>query len=153
MPSYLPPRNRTTSHDHRLESESDEDQTHHVHVTSQNEDAIAELHRTVTKQSRKIAIDELDPAFADFEKYLRSDDQSGPQPIPLSVCFKSVTTYGQPGGAAGVKTLKDAIWRTLTFRDVYESVHKRVFSSKRVEDGQPLIRDFSGVVRNGQMML
>jgi hypothetical protein len=88
-----------------------------------------------------------------LEEYLRKEQQNTTRPLPLSVCFKNLSTYGRPGGSVPVKTLKHAIWRTLTFQDVYEWTLKRYISPTKVEDGHALIRDFSGVVRNGEMML
>ena len=122
-----------------------------VHVTPGAEDAVAKLYRTITNQSQESS--DISPAVAELEVYLQQDQQDGGQPLPLGVCFKSITTYGRPGGATPVKTLKDAIWRTLTFQDIYEWTFKRIVSPSKVEDGHALIRDFSGVVKNGQMML
>lgn len=143
MPAY-PPVRHGSSH-HGLEPQQrDPDQISHVDVSVEAEDTIADLHQTITIE---------DPVFSDLKKYLNDDQGSRPQPFPLSVCFKSVSTYGRPGGAAPVKTLKDAIWRTLTFQDVYEWTFKKLISPDKIENGQALIRDFSGVVRNGEMML
>ncbi|KAM6508779.1 ATP-binding cassette transporter snq2 [Fusarium solani] len=102
----------------------------HVIVSQEAEEAIAELHNTITNES--------DPRISELGKYLRNDQQSRIRAFPLSVCFKSVSAYGQSGGIA---------------RDAYEWTFKRVISPDRGEKGQALIRDFSGVVRSGEMML
>ena len=147
MPPSLPSRNsargRTRSHG---DSAHDlEDTIEHVTVSEEREDRIATLHRAITEPHDNTA-------FESLEKYLQ-EDEAWPGPPPLSVCFKSLTTYGQPGGAAPIKTLKDAIWRTITLQDIYELTIKRLVSPVKVENGQALIRDFSGVLRNGEMML
>lgn len=114
-------------------------------MSPETEHAVADIHRVITETHDN-------PKFRNLEKYLE-DDEGGPRSAPLSVCFKSVTVYGRPGGAAPVKTLGDAIWRTLTLQDIYELTLKRFVSPIKAETGQALIRDFSGVLRNGQMML
>ncbi|CAI6094480.1 unnamed protein product [Clonostachys chloroleuca] len=157
MPSYLlHQRNEPRDGSHPTEH----DLNQHVFVTAEAEDTVTELHRVISKQTKHAEPDtSTTPAFEDFEKYLRSTQENAetqakkPQPVPLSVCFKSITTYGRQGGPKSVKTLKDAIWRTLTLQDIYEATLKRLIFPDRVENGQALIRDFSGVVRNGQMML
>ncbi|KAH7115454.1 ABC-2 type transporter-domain-containing protein [Dactylonectria estremocensis] len=148
MPPFLPPlRLANSNHGPGFQApEREADQISHVFATREAEETIAELHNAITNES--------DPTFSALGKYLRDEQQSRIQAFPLSVCFKSVSTYGRPGGTAPVKTLKDAIWRTLTFQDVYEwTFIKRVISPAKVYNGQALIRDFSGVVRNGEVML
>ena len=155
MPSYLFPLNRASAHEPPIEAAVGEGEDHisQVVATSEAEDAIAELHRTITGRSGLTAKADLGGPFAGFEEYLRRDEQSGASSVPLSVCFKGVTTYGKQEGATGVKTLKDALLRTFTLQEIYEWTLKRVISPDRVENGRALIRDFTGVVRNGEMML
>ncbi|KAF4956228.1 hypothetical protein FSARC_11627 [Fusarium sarcochroum] len=145
-PTFL---SRVNTHEHHTghiePTRESQDGVEHVTVDEDIEYAVAGLHRAVTESHENTA-------FEDLEKYLQHD-QDNPRPPPLSVCFKSVTTYGRAGGAAPVKTVKDAIWRTLTCQDIYELTLKKIVSPIKPEDGRPLIRDFSGVVRNGQMML
>ncbi|KAL6918761.1 hypothetical protein FSHL1_002757 [Fusarium sambucinum] len=139
---------RTNTHDHHNHSETSRESQEgvtHVTVDDEIEHAVAGLHRAVTEPHANSAVQDL-------EKYLQND-QGSPGPPPLSVCFKSVTTYGRATGAAPIKTVKDAIWRTLTLQDIYELTFKKILSPAKAEDGRPLIRDFSGVIRNGQMML
>lgn len=133
------------SHTHAEAAHRVEDSVSHVTVSAEAEDAVAELHRAITEPRDRAR-------FEDLEGYLQGDEK-GPGPSPLSVCFKSVTTYGHPGGAKPIKTLKDAIWRTLTLQDIYELTLKRLVSPNKAEDGHAIIRDFSGTLRNGQMML
>ncbi|SPO07766.1 probable ATP-binding multidrug cassette transport protein [Cephalotrichum gorgonifer] len=154
MPSYLFPLNRASAPEQSSDAAQNEgDHTSHVDVTDEAEDVIAELHHTITGQSFNTSKEDHGGAFAGFEAYLRGDGQTGPQSIPLSVCFKSVTTYGQQQGTTFAKTVKDAIFRTLTLQDIYEWTLKRVISPVRAENGRALIRDFTGVVRSGEMML
>lgn len=155
MPSHLlPARNRTVSHETQFnDDQKEEDEASHVVLNRGVEDDVAELHRTLTEKPITRKPTQIDPVFADFEQYLRQDDASISQPTNLSVCFKSVTTYGRAGGVAKVKTLRDAIWRTLTLQDVYEATLKKIIAPERLERGQALIRDFSGVVNTGEIML
>lgn len=151
MPSFLL---RQRSEPQGTAVEHDQDQDPHVFVTDEAEDTVTGLHKALSRHSRH----QSSGSFDDFEKYLQRgsdnpDAPSRPDPVPLSVCFKSVTTYGKQGGPTAVKTLKDAIWRTLTCQDIYEATLKRWVSPDKVENGQALIKDFSGVVRNGEMML
>ncbi|KAF5004030.1 hypothetical protein FDECE_9443 [Fusarium decemcellulare] len=146
MPSYL--RHGVEPHPHTVEH--DQDQDPHVFLTAEIENTVGELHREISRYSQPASHDN----FADFEKYLRRDqDQGTPGSVPLSVCFKSVTTYGQQTGQGSVKTLKDAVWEALTLKSVYNAAFSHVISPPKKEDGNPLIRDFTGLVKNGQMML
>ncbi|KAH6995346.1 ABC-2 type transporter-domain-containing protein [Ilyonectria destructans] len=145
MPGLPQSRPKTSNVAPEIHSEHDGDDASHVFVTSDAQDAVAELHRAITN--------DLDPALSSLDQYLRDYNRAESHPVSLSVCFKSVTTYGQPGGAKPVKTLRDAIWRTLTLQDIYEWTFKRILRPTKVEEGQALIRDFSGVVRGGEMML
>ena len=153
MPSYLSPRLSSFNHnvDHNAESERDQEQ--HVFVSPECDNEIAEIHRAVTNHSISKPTENTFPHLADLEKYIRANDPAGLQPIPLSVCFKNLTTYGQPLNSSSVKTLGTALWRTLTFQDIYEATFKKFIASKGASRGHALIRDFSGLVRNGEMML
>ncbi|KAL0930637.1 ABC drug exporter [Colletotrichum truncatum] len=143
MPPFPPLRPTKSNHDHGRPH--DTDYGSHVVIDQETEDIIAGLHGTITN--------EPETEFPELGRYLRDDQQARTQAFPLSVCLKSVSTYGRPGGLEPVRTLKDAIWRTLTFQDVYEWTLKRMLSSDKMENGQALIRDFSGVVRSGEMLL
>ncbi|KAM5353211.1 hypothetical protein ACJZ2D_016892 [Fusarium nematophilum] len=146
MPSLLPPVQLANYHGPGVRPPRREaDEASHVISTREAEETIAELHNAITNRS--------DPVTSKLGRYLRDEQPSRIQAFPLSVCFKSVSTYGRPRGIKPVKTLKHAIWRTLTFQDVYEWTFKRLISPDKVESGQALLRDFSGVVQNGEMML
>lgn len=153
MPSYLYPIHRASIHEVVEPPTPEEDETQHVAATLENEEAVAGLHKTITGQSYPPEKRQSLGPFAGFEDYLRRNEEEGAQAVPLSVCFKNVTTYGRQEGAASAKTLKDAIVRTLTLQDIYEWTLKRLISPEKVENGRALIRDFTGVVRNGEMML
>ena len=148
MPSYFPPRLSSFQQDASHKSESERDQEQHVFAISEPE--VAKIHKTVTNHSNPGA---PSPHLEELEKYIRSNDPAGPQALPLSVCFKNLTTYGQPLGSTSVKTLGKAIWRTLTMQDIYEATLKKLVHRNAGNRGHALIRDFSGVVRNGEMML
>jgi len=136
--------------------------TEHIPSTTvchETENVIATLHRTITGRSHAHD-DESDSdaqsqsgSFAKFEEYLREDQGKGPEAIPVSVCFKNVSTYGRKSGDVPVKTVWDAVRRTLMLQDIYESMLKKIVSPEKIEHGRALIRDFTGVVKSGEMML
>lgn len=117
-----------------------------VHVCHEDEDAIADIHRTLTVQ-------EYSEPHSSFDRFLEQEVQGGKKRSNLGVCFQSVSTWGEGDGHADVKTLGTALWRTLTFRDIYEWTVQPWLSTKDPHKGRPLIRDFSGVVQSGEMML
>lgn len=119
-------------------------------------DAIAELHRVLSGQPERDSrqYPEAHVAFDDFlQKENAALEEAGIVPASLGVCFKDLTTWGDGDTHASVKTLKHALWRTLTGQDLYEWTFARMFSRKKPENGRALIRDFSGVVRGGEIML
>lgn len=158
MPSYLLSPRQEVSGDPLQHSQ--EDENNHVFVTDEAAGTVNQLHRALSEpnppqQLRQNEEKQLDPDFAELESYLRTEDDPSawPAPAPLSVCFKSISTYGTKAGPESIKTVRDAIWRTLTFQDMYEATLKKLVSPEKIEQGRPLIRDFSGVVKNGEMML
>lgn len=154
MPSFLYPLHRaSTTHEPPVEpAQREDDGVSHVAGTAEDEEAVAELFKTITGKTEPAEkAGAAAGSFAGFESYVRQDEHS--QSVPLSVCFKNVTTYGRHEGASAAKTLKDSIVRTLTLQDIYEWTLKRLISPEKVENGRALIRDFTGVVRNGEMML
>lgn len=168
--SFHAPRVKLSNQDQPL-SPGGDDAANGEHVSStavchETEDIIANFHRTITgrsqadnqKSSGRKTDDDDDAqsnpgSFAKFEEYLRHDQEKGQRPIPVSVCFRDVSTYGRQSGDAPVKTVWDAVWRTLTLQDIYEWSLKKIISPERVENGRPLIRNFTGLVRSGEMML
>jgi hypothetical protein len=120
-----------------------------VHLTHEDEDAIAEIHRTLTSSK---AYDYSEP-HSSFDKFLEAELQAGRKKPNLGVCFQSLSTWGAGGDHANVKTLGTALWRTLTFQDVYEWTIKPWISKPEPQSGRQLIRDFTGVVRGGEIML
>lgn len=88
-----------------------------------------------------------------FDKFLEAEVQAGKKRSNLGVSFKSLTTWGGGESQVNVKTLATAFWRTLTLQDIYEWTVKPWVDDKEPEHGRALIRDFSGVVRSGEMML
>jgi hypothetical protein len=118
-------------------------------LTYEDEDAIAEIHRTLTSSK---AYDYSEP-HSSFDKFLEAELQAGRKKPNLGVCFQSLSTWGAGGEHANVKTLGTALWRTLTFQDVYEWTIKPWLSKPEPQSGRQLIRDFTGVVRSGEIML
>ncbi len=117
-----------------------------VHVCHEDEDAIADIHRTLTVQ-------EYSEPHTSFDKFLEEEVRGGKSLSNLGVCFQSVSTWGEGDGHTDVKTLGTALWRTLTFRDIYEWTVQPWLSRNEPQKGRQLVRDFSGVVQSGEMML
>ncbi|KAL4893646.1 ABC-2 type transporter-domain-containing protein [Aspergillus ambiguus] len=123
-----------------------------VHLSDIDENAIADIHRTLTEAPDHDAHFYSEP-HSSFDKFLEAEFRAGKKRSNLGVCFKSLSTWGEGDDHAAVKTLGTALWRTLTFQDVYEWTIKPWASKKQPESGRQLIHDFSGVVRSGEMML
>ncbi|RAL09122.1 putative ABC multidrug transporter [Aspergillus homomorphus CBS 101889] len=124
----------------------------HVFLSREDEDELAEIHRTLTAPRRQDAREYAEP-HSSFDKFLDEEVRAGKMKSNLGVCFQSLSTWGDGEEHVKVKTLGTALWRTLTLQDVYEWTIKPWVSKKKPEDGRQLIRDFSGVVRSSEMML
>lgn len=124
-----------------------------VQVSHEDEDAIAEIHRTLTEKSHSGPHQEYSEPHSSFDKFLAEQVGRGKKRSSLGVCFQSLSTWGEGNGHANVKTLGTALWRTLTLQDIYEWTIQPWLSTLKLQDGRPLIRDFSGVVESGEMML
>ena len=136
-------------------SYADRDEISRVETGQDALEAITELHRVLSGQEQQVSqqYPEAHLAFDDFlQKENAAREEAGLAQARLGVYFKDVTTWGAGGTHAPVKTLKDALWRTLTCQDLYEWTFGRL-SKPKPEDGRPLIRNFSGVVRGGEIML
>lgn len=145
------------SHPHHgpFTSNQDVSSTEHpprVQVSHADSDAIAHIHRTLTTKSHPEA-PRYDEPHSSLDKFLDEQVQEGRKRSNLGVCFQSVSIWGAGNEHASVKTLKDAIWRTLTFQDIYEWTIQPWRSPPKPQEGRPLIWDFSGVVQSGEMML
>lgn len=124
-----------------------------VQVSHEDEDAIADIHRTLTEKSLSDVRQEYPEPHSSFDKFLEEQVQDGKKRSNLGVCFQSVSTWGEGDGHADVKTLGTALRRTFTLQDIYEWTIQPWISPKKPQNGRPLIRDFSGVVESGEMML
>lgn len=124
-----------------------------VQIDQDAEDAIAQLHKVLTRDISH-QYPEAHQALGEFlQKENQTLEENGVAPARLGVCFKDLTTWGEGSTHAPVKTLKDALFRTLTGRDLYEWTFGRILNKSKPEDGRPLIQNFSGVVRGGEIML
>jgi ATP-binding cassette subfamily G (WHITE) protein 2 (SNQ2) len=156
MPSTRPPSHRrhTSDEDHTAVPSNQFES--YVHISAQNKDDIVSLNHTLTGHSGRHA-QQYPEAHEALNGFLLGENQklsdAGLSPPRLGVCFKNITTWGSDQGSSGVKTLATAIWRTLTFQDVYEMTLKRWASPPAEKEGRALIRNFSGVVGAGEMML
>jgi len=133
------------------------DAASHVAFNQEAEDTIAHIHRVLTRDARDAPQPYPDTHVA-FDSFLQKNNkaqlETGISQPRLGVCFKNVTTWVSSGASHGpVKTLKDALWRTLTGRDLYEWTTSLLGSKPKPESGRPLIQNFSGVVRGGEIML
>ncbi|KAL2855567.1 ABC-2 type transporter-domain-containing protein [Aspergillus pseudodeflectus] len=151
MPARLQhrPQGNSTIAPSEGEGQTDRPSSPQVHLSYEDEDAIAEIHRTLTSSK---AYDYSEP-HSSFDKFLEAELQAGRKKPNLGVCFQSLSTWGAGGEHANVKTLGTALWRTLTFQDVYEWTIKPWLSKPEPQSGRQLIRDFTGVVRGGEIML
>lgn len=130
-----------------LASES-QDGPPRVQVSHADEDAIADIHRTLTEKT----VENYPEPHSSFDKFLEEQAQ-GKKRSNLGVCFQSLSTWGDGDSHADVKTLGTALWRTLTMQDIYEWTIQPWIAKKKPEDGRQLICDFSGVVQSGEIML
>ncbi|KAJ5549700.1 hypothetical protein N7461_004398 [Penicillium sp. DV-2018c] len=148
MPAPLNPHPKQSSSFASPETHSEEPPR--VQVSHGDEDALADIHRTLTEKSLK------DPKYTEphssFDKFLE-EQVRGKKPANLGVCFKSLSTWGDGDSHADIKTLGTALWRTFTLQDIYEWTIQPWLTKKKPENGSPLIRDFSGVVDSGEIML
>jgi hypothetical protein len=119
-----------------------------VQVSHADEDAIADIHRTLTEKT----FEKYPEPHSSFDKFLAEQAQ-GKKKSNLGVCFQSLSTWGDGDSHADVKTLGTALWRTLTMQDIYEWTIQPWIAKKKPEEGRQLIRDFSGVVESGEIML
>lgn len=153
MPAPLHPRPQSSSFASAQEASHRGDHGPRVHVSHEDEDTIADIHRTLTEKSHPDAQQEYFEPHASFDKFLEEQVQGGKKRSKLGVCFQSVSTWGEGDGHVDVKTLGTALWRTLTLQEIYEWIVQPWLSTKKPQKGRPLIREFSGVVESGEMML
>lgn len=124
-----------------------------VHLSVGDGEAIADIQNQLTAQDTKESRPVYPEPHSSFDKFLEAEVQAGKKRSNLGVSFKSLTTWGGGESQVNVKTLATAFWRTLTLQDIYEWTVKPWVGDKEPEHGRALIRDFSGVVRSGEMML
>ncbi|KKK12826.1 ABC multidrug transporter [Aspergillus rambellii] len=138
-----------SSHSEEAADQEDRSLSQRVHLTHEDEDAIAEIHRTLTEKDTPYP-----EPHSSFDKFLEAELQAGKKKPNLGVCFQSLSTWGAGGEHTNVKTLATSLWRTLTFQDVYEwTIKSWISAPKPPQSGRQLIRDFTGVVRDGEIML
>lgn len=136
-------------------AESSEDVPQRVYLSPGDGEAIENIHHELMAGDPS---PEYRPQYAEphssFDKFLVDEVHAGKRKkTNLGVGFRSLTTWGKSESQANVKTFATAMWRTLTLQDVYEWTLKPWVTKTEPENGRPLIRDMSGVVRSGEMML
>ncbi|RDW64304.1 putative ABC multidrug transporter [Aspergillus mulundensis] len=153
MPARLhsrPQGNSTLTSSQDPGNQADRPSSPQVNLTYEDEDAIAEIHRTLTNKGH--GHDYSEP-HSSFDKFLEAELEAGRKKPNLGVGFQSLSTWGAGGEHVNVKTLGTALWRTLTFQDVYEGTVKPWMKKPEPESGRQLICDLTGVVRSGEIML
>ncbi|OJD17438.1 hypothetical protein AJ78_02463 [Emergomyces pasteurianus Ep9510] len=157
MPPTVPIISRVPTHSERTRyaTEHGNDSQPKVHPSQGDEEALANLQRTFTQLSDTEHTEYPEPhsTLDNYYRVHRGTDVTGKPLSRLGVCFKNLSTWGVHNEHAQVKTLAHAVWRTCTFQDVYEWTIKRWISPPKLQNGRPLINDFSGVVRSGEIML
>lgn len=144
------PLNAHPKHTPSFTSESHNNGPPRVQASHEDEDAIASIHRTLTEKT--VEDHKYQEPHSSFDKFLEEQAQ-GKKRSNLGVCFQSLSTWGDGDSHADVKTLGTALWRTLTMQDIYEWTIQPWTMKRKPEDGRQLIRDFSGVVKSGEIML
>jgi len=136
------------------DTQDNPDNISYVEFDQEAENIVTEFHRVLTREP----LHQYSEAHQAFDRFLQKENKAGVnagvgQPR-LGVCFQDVSTWAGAGTSRmAVKTLKDALWRTLTGQDLYEWTIGRLRSRQSPDTGRPLIRNFSGVVRGGEIML
>lgn len=149
MPAPLYPHTHSSVFAPASEANPDKNGPPRVQASHEDEDAIADIHRCLTEKD----LPQYPEPHSSFDKFLEEQIQDGKKRSNRGVCFQSLSTWGEGNSHADIKTLATALWRTLTMRDVYEWTIQPWISSKKPQHGRPLIRDFSGVVQSGEIML
>lgn len=135
-------------------AERSEDVPQRVYLSPGDGEAIETIHHELMAREPS---PEYRPQYAEphssFDKFLVDEVHAGKKKANMGVSFRSLTTWGKTETQAHVKTFATAVWRTLTLQDVYEWTLKPWITDNEPQNGRPLIRDMSGVVRSGEMML
>ncbi|KAG9242225.1 pleiotropic drug resistance protein, ABC superfamily [Calycina marina] len=128
-----------------------EDRSCHVELELDTKKSLADLHKALTREPR----DHYPEAHQAYENFLHNENESTyTSRRRLGVCFKDVSTWVSiDSGYTPIKTLKDALWRTLSGQDIYEWTFAKLKRQPRPETGRALIQRFSGVVRSGEILL
>lgn len=156
MPAHFSPHlqgNRFASPQNAESRDDSIDHSPRVHLSLADGEAIADIHHLLTTKSLEEPRPEYPEPHSSFDKFLEAEVQAGKKRSNLGVSFKSLTTWGGGETQVNVKTLASAFWRTLTLQDIYEWTIKPCITDKKPQNGRPLLRDLSGVVRSGEMML
>ncbi|KAI5806421.1 ABC transporter CDR4 [Peziza echinospora] len=175
MPPHLHPQQHPSQHHHHAQSHlSDQDDITaercelpqpHIPARPSPSDAqdLSEIVRTLSRTPQGPASQNEEDAYAgsvhsDLDSFLKTKDADwSSRGLPLrrlGVRFLNVTTWGEEAGGATVKTFAEALGRTVVFRDLYEWWVRPWIASKRQRvRRRALVRDVSGIVRDGEMML
>lgn len=137
-----------------VENTSDDDDITYVNEPSPEDvQNLAQLYSTLSRAGDE-QLPGVHEEFSDFLEKERRGKHDGGFPLKhLAVSFKDVTTWGIGGEAVTTKTFVDAVWRTLIMRDIYEWTIKPWLHKPSRDECRPLIRNISGAVRDGEMML
>lgn len=134
----------------------DDTVTHVADPTADDVQGLSKLYSTISRADNDNT-EQLHGVHEEFSEFLEKERNgkrsSGVPPRRLAVSFKDVTTWGIGGDDVRAKRFPDAVIRTLVLRDIYEWTIKAWFQKPKREECRPLIRNISGAVRDGEMML
>lgn len=142
------------------EEDNHDSVTRVVEPSDQDAIVLEELYQTLSciRDDNEAAIveDQLGPDHSplhkEFTEFLQKEKKARPL-RRLAVRFDDVTTWGLGGDAVSVKTFLDAVVRTAMLRDIYEWTIKPWLKKPTRSDARPIIRNISGAVRDGEMLL
>lgn len=158
MPPYpwVPAHHKDAAYDSSVTNENagESEDAPQVHACASERGELYGLHRQLTTPAasggNQNAATETDEKF---QAYLKEYSVEGKwYPAHRGVCFEDLSTYGTADATQSAKTLGTALWRTLTFRDVYEWVAPNSLLTNE-KNQRAIISNFTGVVNSGEMML
>lgn len=134
--------------------DDDDDVTHVQYPSPRDVENLAELYNTLSRGGA----DAESGVHKEFSEFLekekeRGKDSAGLPQRRLAVSFKDITTWGLGDESTTAKTFVDAVVRTLILRDIYEWTIKPWLRKPSQDECRPLIRNISGAVRDGEIML
>jgi hypothetical protein len=123
-----------------------------IDPSDQDAEGLQELYNTLSSDGNASHCKNDSSVHKEFSEFLENEKHVRPL-RRLAVRFQNVTTWGSGGGPSSVKTLKDAIVGTAVLGGLYQWTVKPWIRKPSNTDARPLIRNVSGCVKDGEMML